>query len=73
MRFSLIGSRDPEAIRAVAGLSEREKIPSEYDKLLLTMGGARTGSPLGMNRRYYIRRRFKAASQDALAESESDA
>ena len=69
----VIGSLDPDAIRAVAGLSQRAKIPSEHDKLLLTMGGARTGSPLGMNRRYYIRRRFKAAAQDALAESESDA
>ena len=63
----VIRSLDSEAIRSIAALSRSAKIPSEHDRLLLTMGDAQTGSPLGMNRRYYIRSRFKAAARDSLA------
>ena len=68
----VIRSLDSEAIRAIAGLSRNAKIPSEYDRLLLTMGGDQTGAALGMNRRYYIRARFKAAARDAASAADSD-
>ena len=68
----VIRSLDPEAIRAIASLSRSAKIPSEYDRLLLTMGGERTGSPLGMNRRYYLRSRLKAAARDSAPDTGTD-
>ena len=68
----VIRSLDLDAIRSIANLSQSAKIPSEYDRLLLTMGGDRTGSPLGMNRRYYIRSRLKAAARDSASAAGSD-
>ena len=68
----VIRSLDLDAIRSIANLSQSAKIPSEYDRLLLTMGGDRTGSPLGMNRRYYIRSQLKAAARDSASAAGSD-
>ena len=70
---SLARTLPPDAIRTISNLAAHEMIPKEYDSRLLYEGGSRKRGRLDENERYYIRRRFKAAAQDALEESESDA
>lgn len=70
---SLARSLPPDAIQAISSLAAHEMIPKEYDSPLLREGVSRKGEWLDENEKIYIRRRFKAAAQDALAESDSDA
>ena len=67
----VINSLGSGAVRIIANLPPHAKIPPEYDRLLLTLGDVRTDSQLGMNRKHYLRNRFKAVARDAAAAPDS--